>query len=309
MKLSLTTPVKLNNGVEMPIFGLGTFLSERGDATRKAVLDALEAGYRHIDTAAIYGNEADVGAGVCESGLPRAQVFITTKVWNDEQGYDSTLRAFDASLERLKMDYVDLYLIHWPVTGKRLDTWRALIHLYEQKRCRAIGVSNFTIRHLKELAVQITASAEQAGQGGPRPPERPIVEDRPSTVQAGSPLVPMVNQFELHPFNTRKELVAYCQEMGIAVTSYSPLARGRKLANPTLTAIASRYHKTPAQVAIRWVLQQGIIVIPKSVHRERIIENAQVFDFEIAPADMAALDGLNENYSVVPLDWAPDKWV
>ena len=296
MKLSLTTPVQLNNGVEMPIFGLGTFLSERGDATRKAVLDALEAGYRHIDTAAIYGNEADVGAGVRESGLPRAEVFITTKVWNDEQGYDSTLRAFDASLERLKMDYVDLYLIHWPVTGKRLDTWRALLHLYEQKRCRAIGVSNFTIRHLKELA-------EQAGKG------RPIVEDRPSTAQAGSPLVPMVNQFELHPFNTRKELIAYCQDMGIAVTSYSPLARGRKLANPILVAFAARYHKTPAQMAIRWVLQQGIIVIPKSVHRERIIENAQVFDFEITPADMAALDGLNENYSVVPLDWAPDKWV
>lgn len=280
MKLSLTTPVQLNNGVEMPIFGLGTFLSERGDATRKAVLDALEAGYRHIDTAAIYGNEADVGAGVRESGIPRAEIFVTTKVWNDEQGYDSTLRAFDASLDRLKMEYVDLYLVHWPVTGKRADTWRALNHLYEQKRCRAIGVSNYTIRHLKELAAQ-----------------------------RASPIVPMVNQFELHPFNTRKELIAYCQENGIAVTSYSPLARGRKLASPALVAIAARYHKTPAQVAIRWVLQQNIIVIPKSVHHERIFENAQVFDFEITPADMELLDGLDENFSVVPPDWAPDKWV
>jgi diketogulonate reductase-like aldo/keto reductase len=278
MNLTITSTLKLNNGVEMPIFGLGTFLSERGETTRKSVLHALEAGYRHIDTAAVYGNEADVGAGVRESGIPRAEIFITTKVWNDDQGYDSTLRAFDASLERLKMDYFDLYLIHWPVTGKRAETWRALIHLYEQKRCRAIGVSNFTIRHLKELS-------------------------------DSSPFVPLVNQFELHPFNTRKELVAYCQEMGIAVTSYSPLARGRKLADPALAAIAARYHKTPAQLAIRWVLQQGIIVIPKSVHRERILENAQVFDFEITPEDMAALDGLNENYSVVPPDWAPEKWV
>ena len=201
-----------------------------------------------------------------------------TKVWNEDQGYDTTLRAFDASLSRLKMDYVDLYLVHWPVTGKRLDTWRALIRLYEQKRCRAIGVSNYTIRHLNELLPD-------------------------------SPLVPMVNQFELHPFNSRKELVTYCKEKGIAVTSYSPLARGRKLADPALAAIANRYHKTPAQVAIRWVLQQDMIVIPKSVHRERILENAQVFDFEITPADMAALDGLNENFSVVSLDWAPEKWV
>ena len=278
MKLTITTPLKLNNNVDMPVFGLGTFLSERGDATRKAVLCALEAGYRHIDTAAIYGNEADVGSGVRESGIPRNEIFITTKVWNEDQGYDTTLRAFDASLSRLKMDYVDLYLVHWPVTGKRLDTWRALIRLYEQKRCRAIGVSNYTIRHLNELLPD-------------------------------SPLVPMVNQFELHPFNSRKELVTYCKEKGIAVTSYSPLARGRKLADPALAAIANRYHKTPAQVAIRWVLQQDMIVIPKSVHRERILENAQVFDFEITPADMAALDGLNENFSVVSLDWAPEKWV
>jgi diketogulonate reductase-like aldo/keto reductase len=278
MKLSITSTLNLNNGVEMPVFGLGTFLSPRGDTTRKAVLDALEAGYRHIDTAAIYGNEADVGAGVRESGVPRQEIFITTKVWNEDQGYDSTLKAFDASLERLKMDYVDLYLIHWPVTGKRLDTWQALIHLYGQKRCRAIGVSNFTIRHLEELL-------------------------------PGSPLVPMVNQFELHPFNSRKELVTYCKEKGIAVTSYSPLARGRKLADPALAAIADRYHKTPAQMAIRWVLQQELIVIPKSVHRERILENAQVFDFEIAAADMDALNGLDENFSVVSSDWAPEKWV
>jgi diketogulonate reductase-like aldo/keto reductase len=278
MNLTITSTLKLYTGVEMPRFGLGTFLSERGDTTRKAVLCALQAGYRHIDTAAVYGNEADVGSGVRDSGIPRSEIFITTKVWNDDQGYDSTLRAFDASLARLKMDYVDMYLIHWPVTGKRLDTWRALAHLYEQKRCRAVGVSNFTIRHLKEI-------------------------------QAASPLVPMVNQFELHPFNSRKELVTYCQENGVAVTSYSPLVRGRKLTDPALATIAARYHKTPAQMAIRWVLQQNIIVIPKSVHRERILENAQVFDFDIAPTDMALLDGLNENYSLVSGDWAPDKWV
>lgn len=278
MRLTINSTIKLNNAIDMPVFGLGTFLSERGDATRKAVLYALEAGYRHIDTAAVYGNEADVGAGVQESGIPREQIFITTKVWNDDQGYDSTLRAFDASLERLKIDTIDLYLIHWPVTGKRSDTWKALIHLYEQKRCRGIGVSNYTIRHLKELFTT-------------------------------SPLVPMVNQFEVHPFNTRKELIAFCQENGIAVTSYSPLARGRKLADPLLVEIAARYHKTPAQIAIRWVLQQGMIVIPKSVHKERIIENSQVFDFEINPVDMQALDGLNEDYSVVSSNWAPEKWV
>jgi diketogulonate reductase-like aldo/keto reductase len=278
MTLTITSTRKLNNGLEMPLFGLGTFLSERGDTTRKAVLHALEAGYRHIDTAAVYGNEADVGAGVRESGIPRSEIFITTKVWNDDQGYDSTLRAIEASLKRLKMDYIDLYLIHWPVTGKRADTWRALTHLYEQKRCRAIGVSNYTIRHLNELL-------------------------------ADSPIVPMVNQFELHPFNTRKDLVAYCQEAGIAVTSYSPLSRGRKLASPQLAAIADHYHKTPAQTAIRWVLQQNIIVIPKSVHRERIIENAQVFDFEISPEDMKSLNGLDENFSVVSPNWAPEKWV
>lgn len=276
--LSINSTLKLNNGVEMPRFGLGTFLSERGEATHKAVLNALEAGYRHVDTAAIYGNEADVGAGLRESGIPRAEVFITTKVWNDDQGYDSTLRALDASLDRLELDYVDLYLIHWPVTGKRAETWKALNYLYEQKRCRAIGVSNYTVRHLKELL-------------------------------ADSPLVPMVNQFELHPFNARKELTDFCKETKVAVTSYSPLARGRKLADPKLAEIAFHYQKSPAQVAIRWVLQHGWIVIPKSVHRERILENAQVFDFDITPTDMAALDGLDESFSVVSPNWAPDKWV
>jgi methylglyoxal/glyoxal reductase len=275
--VSLASTIRLNNNIEMPLLGLGTFQSEQGKVTQDAVLWALEAGYRHIDTAAVYRNEQDVGAGIRESGIPRAEIFVTTKLWNREQQYDAALRAFDHSLELLGMDYVDLFLIHWPVPPYRAEAWRALRHIYESGRCRAIGVSNYTIRHLKE-------------------------------VLADSPLVPAVNQFELSPFLTRTALVDFCRAQGIQVESYSPLSRGTKLSDPTVGVLAARYAKTPAQVLIRWALQKGLVVIPKSVHRERIIENANVFDFSLSPQDIAILDGLNENFHTIQPSFMQGEW-
>lgn len=275
MNYTLTSTVDLPGGVKMPILGLGTFLSEPGSTTRQAVMWALEAGYRHIDTARIYNNERDVGEGVRESGLQRAEVFITTKVWNDDQGYDSTLRAYEESLKRLGMDYADLYLIHWPVPQKRLETWKALIRLREEKTVRAIGVSNFMVRHLDELL-------------------------------GTSDVVPAVNQVEISPFIQRKALVDYCRAKGIVVEAYSPLSRGQRLADPRLAAMAKKYGKTPAQIALRWVVQRGIVAIPKSVHRERIVENAAIFDFVIDEGDMAEIARWDEHYSVLFASWEPE---
>ncbi len=276
-KLNQTSTVMLNNGIAMPVFGLGTFQSERGEVTRNAVQWALEAGYRHVDTAAAYGNEVDVGWAIRESGVPREQIFITTKLWNSDQGFDSTLRAYDESLERLGMDYVDLYLIHWPIKGTRLDAWRALARLSEEKRVRAVGVSNYTIRHLQELL-------------------------------DGSYVVPAVNQFEISPFLTRQVLVDFCREKHIQVESYSPLARGKKWDDPVVKALANRYGKTPAQIMIHWALEKGYVVIPKSVHRERIVENASVFDFALNTEDMQRLDGLNENLRTINPPWMKGEW-
>lgn len=275
--LTLTSTVQLNNGVQMPRLGLGTFQSETGDQTRNAVLWALEAGYRHIDTAAIYRNETDVGAAIRASGIPREQIFLTTKVWNAFQGYETTLSAFEESLERLGLDYIDLFLIHWPMEATNLETWRAMVSLYEKQRCRAIGVSNYTIHFLNQ-----------------------ILED--------SSLVPAVNQFEIHPYNTRQALVRRCRETGIQVESYSPLVRGRKIDDPVLQGMARQYGKSPAQVLIRWGLDKGYVVIPKSVQRERIIENAQVFDFQISPENMQVLDELNENLHTINPPWMAGKW-
>jgi diketogulonate reductase-like aldo/keto reductase len=277
MNLTLQSTVKLNNGIEMPRLGLGTFQSERGSETRSAVRWALEAGYRHIDTAAIYGNEADVGAAIRESGIPREEIFITTKLWNGSQRYDAALRAYDESVRLLGVEQVDLYLVHWPIRETRKEAWRALLRLYEEGRVRAIGVSNYTVRHLNELL-------------------------------ADSPLVPAVNQFEVHAFNTRLELVGFCQQAGIVAESYSPLSRGAKLNDPRLAAVARRYEKTPAQVLIRWVLQHGMVVIPKSVRRERILENADVFDFEISAQDLRELDGLDEGLHTIRPGFMAGEW-
>ncbi len=275
MKLTITSEVTLNNKTTMPWFGLGTFLSEAGKTTQDAVLWALEAGYRHIDTARIYNNEEDAGLAIRESGVPRRDIFVTTKVWNDDQGYDATLRACDKSLKLLKMDYVDLYLIHWPVSDLRNETWKALITLQESGKARAIGVSNFMIRHLDELL-------------------------------ATTDIVPAVNQIEISPFIQRKPLTEYCRKRGIVVEAYSTLSRGKRTNDERLAAIGKRYGKTAAQIALRWALQSEIVIIPKSVHKERIIENANIFDFEISLADMSAINTLDENYSVILPSWNPE---
>ncbi len=275
--LNIVSKIKLNNGVEIPVLGLGTFQSEQGEVTYNAVRWALEAGYRLIDTAAAYGNEGDVGRAIRESGLPRDQIFVTTKLWNSDQGYDAALRAYDASLQRLGLDYLDLYLIHWPLKETRMDTWRALVRLYQEKRVRAVGVSNYTARHLQELL-------------------------------GGSPVIPAVNQFEISPFLTRQALVDFCRVQGIQVESYSPLARGKRWDDPVIHNIARRCGKTPAQIMIRWALEKGFVVIPKSTHRERIIENASVFDFTLHMKDMQLLDGLNENARTINPPWMRNEW-
>jgi diketogulonate reductase-like aldo/keto reductase len=280
MTLTITSTTALNNKTTMPWFGLGTFLSEGGKTTQDSVRFALESGYRHIDTARIYNNEEDVGLAIKESGVPRGDVFVTTKVWNDDQGYDATLIAFDKSLERLKMDYVDLYLIHWPVPGLRNETWKALIKLQDLGKTKAIGVSNFMIRHLDELLAQ-------------------------------TDIVPAVNQIELSPFIQRKPLVDYCRNRGIMVESYSTLSRGKRVSDERLAAIGKKYNKTAAQIALRWALQSEIVIIPKSVHKERVIENADIFDFEISVADMSSINAMEENFSVTPVSWDPetsDQW-
>ena len=253
--------VTLNNGIQMPQFGFGVWRIPEGEQTVASVRVALEAGYRSIDTAALYKNEEGVGRTIAESGVPRGDLFVTTKVWNSDQGYDQSLRAFEASLQRLGMEYVDLYLVHWPVRGKYRDTWRALERVYEQKLARAIGVSNFQPHHLEDLL-------------------------------AGAHVVPAVNQVELHPLLAQRQVRAFCAAHGIAVEAWSPLMQGH-LDIPLLTRIAERHGKTPAQVVLRWDIQSGIVTIPKSVHADRIRQNADIFDFALSPEDMQAIDALD----------------
>jgi diketogulonate reductase-like aldo/keto reductase len=245
-------------------------IPDRGPCKR-AVLDAFKVGYRHVDTASMYGNEEDVGKAVRESGIAREELFVTTKLWPAEK-YGTALDAFEESRARLGLEYVDLYLIHWP-EGHRLDSWKALTKLYEEKKCRSVGVSNFTVRHLKELARH-------------------------------SSLVPAVNQVEFSPFCFQKELLEYCKDHGIVLEAYSPLTRRQKFKDKTLQAVAAKTGKFPAQILLRWCLQHGTVPLPKSAHPERIRENAQIFDFELEPADMQALDGLDEGYRTT---WDPEK--
>lgn len=263
MQLTIDATAELLNGVRMPRLGLGVWRTQEGEEVERAVTAALKAGYRLIDTAALYGNEAGVGNAVRASGLARENLFVTTKVWNDRQGYDETLRAFEESAERLNLDYVDLYLIHWPIKGKYKETYRALETLYEQGRVRAIGVSNFHIHHLEDL------------MGSCR-------------------IKPMVNQVEMHPLLTQKKLLMFCRKEGIQVQSWRPLMHGN-LDIPLIQELSQRYGKTPAQIVIRWHLQHGILTIPKSVNPSRIQENANVFDFELTPEDMNRIDDLNED--------------
>jgi len=268
VKWSLDSTVELLNGVGMPRLGLGVYRAKEGEEVENAVLTALKVGYRSVDTASIYKNEAGVGRAIRASGVPREQVFVTTKVWNRDQGYDSTIRAFEESLSCLGMDYVDLYLIHWPVKEKYKETYRAMEELYEQGRVRAIGVCNFQIHHLEDL------------MGSCR-------------------IKPMVNQVELHPLLTQKPLLEFCRKEGIQVESWRPLMDG-KLDLPLLQELAAKYGKTPAQIVIRWHLQHGLVTIPKSVRESRIRENADVFDFELEPEDMNRIDDLNENRRTGP---------
>ena len=261
---SLADRVRMNNGVEIPQVGLGVWRANEGAETRDAVRWALEIGYRSIDTASLYANERSVGEGFRDSGLKREDVFITTKVWNDQQGYEKTLAAFDNSLRELQLDYVDMYLLHFPVPGLYLDSWRALEKLYGEGRVKAIGVSNFHPYHLDNLLSHCTVK-------------------------------PMVNQIELHPYLTQKGNLQHNPARDILVEAWAPIAKGRVLGEPVITRLAEKYGKTPAQIVLRWELQLGIIIIPKSVHRERIEENSKIFDFELTPEEMLDIDGLDRN--------------
>lgn len=256
--------LELANGVKMPQLGLGVYKMTDPGQTVEAITYAIETGYRAIDTAAIYENERETGEAVRHSGVPREELFITSKVWNTDQGYDGTLRAFETSLKKLGLDYLDLYLTHWPVSEKYVDTYKAIERLYDEKLIRTTGVSNHHAQHLEKILVKANVA-------------------------------PMVNQIELHPYLTQEPLRAFCEENGIAVTSWSPLARGKLLAEPTLLTIGEQYGKTPAQVIIRWHLQNNLIVIPKSVTPERISENNEVADFELSSEEMASINALNRD--------------
>ncbi|PJN90270.1 aldo/keto reductase [Bacillus sp. mrc49] len=256
--------ITLHNGVKMPQLGFGVFKVKNGNETVASVKKAIEVGYRAIDTAAIYENEEGVGQAISECGVPREELFITSKVWNTEQGYDTTLQAFDDSLKRLGLEYLDLYLIHWPGKDKYLDTWKALEKLYKDGKVRSIGVSNFHVHHLENLL-------------------------------ANCEVKPVVNQIELHPLLTQSEIRNYCEKNEIKVEAWSPLGRGNLLEEPTINHIAKKHGKSPAQVLIRWHLQHDIVVIPKSITPARIEENAQVFDFSLSLNEMNQVDSLNKN--------------
>lgn len=272
-KLNINSKIILNNKTEIPVIGFGVFRIPEGQEVVNAVKWALGAGYRHIDAAMIYKNEEGVGKGIRESGIPREEIFVTTKLWNTDQGYESALKAIDLSLSKLGLSYVDLYLVHWPTAGdaskgesinKREETWRAMEEIYRSGKAKAIGVSNYTIRHLEEIKKYVT-------------------------------IQPAVNQVEFHPFLYQEELLNYCKKNGIAFEAHSPLIHGEHLDNEIITNIAKKHAKSGTQVLLRWSLQHGAIPLPKSVHKERIEENLKIFDFELSDEDMKALDSLNEN--------------
>ncbi|MFJ9863146.1 aldo/keto reductase [Streptomyces sp. NPDC101165] len=268
---SKVPPIILNNGVEMPQLGYGVWQVPDDEAER-AVATALEAGYRSIDTAAIYGNEEGTGKAIAASGLPREDIFVTTKLWNSDQGYDSTLRAFDASLEKLGLDHLDLYLIHWPLPSrdKYLDTYRAFEKLYAEGRVKAIGVSNFLPEHLQRLIAETS-------------------------------VIPAVNQIELHPHLQQRAARSLHSEQGVRTEAWSPLGQGKGLLEvPAIVAIGQKHNRTPAQVVLRWHIQLGNVVIPKSVTPSRIKENIDVFDFSLDDEDLAAISALNEDRRLGP---------
>lgn len=263
--------IVLNNGVKMPQFGLGVWQTEDGQQVVDAVKAAVKAGYRAIDTAAAYDNEGGVGQGLKECGVPREELFITSKLWNSDQGYDETLRAFDKTMDLLGLEVLDLYLIHWPCPeiGKYVDTWKAFEKLYKDGRVRAIGLSNFMQEHIQKLLDECE-------------------------------IKPMVDQIECHPYLTQVEMQKFLFENQIAMTAWSPLAHGEVFSDEKLKQIAAKYNKNIAQIVIRWELQRGIITIPKSVNPKRIDENIEVFDFILSSEDMVAIDMMNKNHRTGP---------
>lgn len=268
MQLNINSKIKLNNGVEIPYLGLGTYNITRRKEVDIAIHSALDAGYRLIDTAAAYYNEKEIGEAIKSSSVPREEIFITTKLDNSDHGYKSAGKAFDKSLKKLGLDYIDLYLIHWPMR-KRNESWKAMEEMLKQNKCKAIGVSNYTIRHLKELF-------------------------------ENSSTTPSVNQFEFNPFVFEDEILIFCQNHNIAAEAYTPITRGDRFKHPTIKELSDKYEKTPSQIMLRWALQHNVIVIPKSSNPERIKENSDIFDFNISNEDMEELNSLNENMRFSP---------
>jgi diketogulonate reductase-like aldo/keto reductase len=264
--MDISSTLTTNNGIEIPMLGLGLYLSSSGDQANMALSTAIDSGYQHFDTAKFYGNERDVGLAIRESDIPREDLFVTTKLWNDDHGYESTLDAIDLSLEKMQLDYLDLYLIHWPVQDLRLESWHAMEKALAAGRIKSIGVSNYMIHHLIELLENCEVA-------------------------------PAINQFEISPYNyqSRKEIIEFCLSKNIIVAAYSPLTKGHKLRDPELIKLGNKYSKSPAQVLIRWALQHELIVLPKSSNQQRIKENANVFDFTLSDEDMTFLDKLDEN--------------
>lgn len=258
---------KLNNGRQMPLLGLGVYDMYNAEA-EKAIETALQIGYRLIDTAAMYKNETEVGNAIRNSGVPRKDIFVTTKVNNTDQGYDNALRAFDTSMKKLNIDYLDLYLVHWPIRGKREDTWKALEYLVNTQQVRAIGVANYLIPFLEELETYAT-------------------------------LVPVVNQVEFSPFLYLKDLLNFCRQRNIQLQAFTPLTKGKRFNDSVIAELANTYQKSPAQIILRWNMQKGVSAIPKSANPKRLQENFDIFDFEISEEDMHKLDGLNEDFRIV----------
>lgn len=273
MSNHLQDTVTLHNGVKMPWLGLGVFKVEEGPELVNAVKTAIVKGYRSIDTAAIYENEEGVGEGIRqglkEAGLSREDIFVTSKVWNADLGYEETLAAYETSLQKLGLEYLDLYLIHWPVEGKYKEAWKALETLYKEEKVRAVGVSNFQIHHLEDL-------------------------------MKDGEVKPVINQVEYHPRLTQKELHAFCQKHDIQLEAWSPLMQGELLDNDVLKEIAEKHGKSVAQIILRWDLQNGVVTIPKSTKEHRIVENSSLFDFELNAEDVSKINELNQNHRVGP---------
>lgn len=262
--MNINSETELNNGVKMPWLGLGVFRANDGNEVINAVKTALDNGYRSIDTAAVYQNERGVGTAINESPVNREEIFLTSKVWNSDQGYETTLKAFDESLEKLKTDYLDLYLIHWPKGNRSVETWKAMEELYGKGKIKAIGISNFLVHHLEDFLPECNVT-------------------------------PAVNQVEFHPELIQPELLDYCRKKGIQLEAWSPIMKGKVGNIPLLQELAEKYGKSPVQVTLRWEIQKGVVTIPKSVTPERIIANADIFDFELDDEDMAKIDALDKN--------------